>query len=314
MIEVLRTGPLATIQDLGRPGYAGYGVSPSGAADRAGHRLANRLVANPEGAATIEVTLGGLEIVPSRGVWIAVSGAPLPVVVGSAPAPGDPSGGGRAGGGRAGGEVGMNAPVYLPAGRRLALGRPEAGLRSYLAVRGGLDVPLVLGSRSTDTLAVLGPAPLAVGDRIAVLPPGPEQPNVDLAPVRSLPTDVRLRIEAGPRADWLRPEAFDLLTGADWSVSANSNRVGVRLEGPLLERAIEDELPPEGLVRGAVQVPPGGQPIIFLADHPVTGGYPVVAVVLGADLPGLAQARPGQRVHLCWGLRPLRCPILREEP
>lgn len=281
MIEVIRTGPLATIQDLGRPGYAEFGVSPSGAADSPSHRLANRLVANPEDAATIEITLGGLEILSTRGGWVALTGAPLPAMAGNRP-------------------VAMNAPTYLPPGSRLTLGTATIGLRSYLAIRGGLRIPSVLGSRSTDTLAGLGPRPLAVGDVIGILPPGPRFPNVDLAMIRSLPEITELRIEPGPRADWLTVESFHRLSQAVWTVSPDSNRVGVRLDGSRLDRAIDDELPPEGLVRGAIQVPSAGQPIIFLADHPVTGGYPVVAVVLGADLPLLAQARPGQAVHLRW--------------
>ncbi len=294
VIEVLATGPLATIQDLGRPGYAEFGVSPSGAADLPSHRLANRLVANPEDAATIEITLGGLEITSTCGVWIALTGAPVPATVGQ-----------RA--------MAINSPTYLPGGSRLRLGTTAIGLRSYLAVRGGLRMPSVLGSRSTDTLAGLGPARLAVGDLIDTLPPGPDYPNVDLAMTRSLPDLTELRIEPGPRADWLDAESLSLLTQAQWFVSTDSNRVGVRLDGPRLNRAIDDELPPEGLVRGAIQVPPGGQPIIFLADHPVTGGYPVVAVVLGEDLPLLAQARPGQPVHLRWTPSSVQRPTLLED-
>jgi len=276
---VLRTGPLATVQDLGRPGYADVGVSPSGAADRASHRLANRLVGNPEGAATIEVTLGGLAVVSDRGVWVALTGALVDATVG-------------------GRQVALNGPCYLPAHQQLQLGTATAGLRTYLAVRGGLGVPQVLGSRSTDVLGGLGPAPLRAGDRLPVLPAGVLQPNVDLAPVAAPPAVVDARIEPGPRADWLSPEARDLLTRVRWAVSADTNRVGVRLEGARLDRVRTDELPPEGVVRGAVQVPPDGRPIVFLADHPVTGGYPVVAVVRGADLAALAQARPGCTVRL----------------
>jgi biotin-dependent carboxylase-like uncharacterized protein len=281
VIEIVRTGPLATVQDLGRPGYADLGVSPSGAADLASHRLANRLVANPEDAATIEVTLGGLEIVTDRGAWVAVTGAPVPVTIQGRP-------------------VGINGPVHVPPGGRLALGLAAGGLRSYLAVRGGIGVEPVLGSRSTDTLGGIGPGRLRPGDRLPVLAPGPEQPCVDLAPVSPPPAVVEAGIEPGPRAGWLSPDALPLLAAGPWRVSADTDRVGVRLDGPRLERSRTGELASEGIVRGAIQVPPSGQPIVFLADHPVTGGYPVVAVVRGADLARLAQARPGCEVRLRW--------------
>jgi biotin-dependent carboxylase-like uncharacterized protein len=281
VIEVLATGPLATLQDLGRPGYADVGVSPSGAADPVSHRLANRLLANPEQAATIEVTLGGLALRSDRDCWIAVTGAPVPLRVGPR-------------------EEGVNAPVHLPAGHVVALGTADTGLRSYLAVRGGFGVTPVLGSRSTDSLGGVGPAPLRIGDRLPVLPPPTLLPHVDLAPVAALPDVVQARLEPGPRADWLHPESLARLVDGPWHVSVDTSRMGVRLEGVPLVRDRDGELAPEGVVRGAVQVPPNGRPIVFLADHPVTGGYPVVAVVRSADLSGLAQARPGQPVRLRW--------------
>ncbi|MFE5211826.1 biotin-dependent carboxyltransferase family protein [Streptomyces sp. NPDC056600] len=271
-LEVLATGPLATVQDLGRPGLAAVGVGLSGAADRGSLRLANRLVGNEEGAAGVEVTFGGLSVRALRPVTVAVTGAVCPVDGGA-----------------------VNAVTHLAAGSRLTLGTPAAGLRSYLAVRGGITVPEVLGSRSWDALAGLGPEPLAVGD---VLPAGPASgppPCVDLAPVAA-PTagEVLLRVLPGPRDDWFPPSAVRELLSATWTVGAASDRVGMRLDGPALERVREGELPSEGMVPGALQVPPGGRPVLFLADHPVTGGYPVLAVVLRRDLDRAAQARPGQ--------------------
>jgi biotin-dependent carboxylase-like uncharacterized protein len=280
-LTVLRPGPLATVQDLGRPGYADVGVGPSGAADPVSHRRANRLVGNPDGAATVEATLGGLRVRAGRTLWVALTGAPAPADVD-----------GRA--------VPLDAPLALPAGAVLTLGTPPAGLRTYLAVRGGVDVPPVLGSRSTDVLAGLGPAPLAAGDRLPIGTCAADWPAVDVAPVRPLPATTCLRLFPGPRRDWLSAGSVATLAAARWTVSAESNRVGVRLDGPALTRAVTGELAPEGLVRGAVQVPPSGQPIVFLADHPVTGGYPVVAVVARADLPLLAQTRPGQEISLRW--------------
>jgi biotin-dependent carboxylase-like uncharacterized protein len=178
-------------------------------------------------------------------------------------------------------------------GAELSVWLPPVGLRTYLAVRGGVDVPPVLGSRSTDTLSGLGPAPLKPGDRLPVGTLQAEEPFVDVAPIRRPSSAPVLRVLPGPRRDWLDPAAWTALTTQPWTVTADSNRVGLRLAGPSLPRTRDDELPSEGLVPGAVQVPPDGAPVLFLADHPVTGGYPVLAVVTTADLPAAAQLRPG---------------------
>ena len=190
----------------------------------------------------------------------------------------------------------MYAPMHVRAGEVLELGVPETGLRTYLAVRGGLDVPSVLGARCTDTLAGLGPPVLRRGTRLPVGVPIGAVPAIDLAPQAAYPAEMRLRILLGPRDDWFTPEAIAALTGSRYLVTSECDRVGVRLEGAPLSRRVEEELKSEATVRGAVQVPPSGQPILFLADHPVTGGYPVVAVVVEDDLHLVAQARPGQCV------------------
>jgi biotin-dependent carboxylase-like uncharacterized protein len=278
VLRVLAPGVLATVQDAGRTGWAAIGVPRSGAADRAAHDLANRLVGNRPGAATVEVTAGGLRVRAERTVLVAVTGAPVVVTVG-----------GRA--------AALNAPLVLPAGADLGLGIPPVGLRSYLAVRGGVGVEPVLGSRSTDTLSGLGPGRLAAGDVLPVGGDAGEEPVVDVAPVRGPVDRPVLRVLAGPRRDWLTDDAWAVLTGREWTVSADSDRVGLRLTGPRLERARDDELPSEGLVPGAVQVPPDGAPVLFLADHPVTGGYPVLAVVVTADLSAAAQLRPGDELR-----------------
>lgn len=281
-LHILAPGPLATLQDLGRPGWAHVGVSASGAADRGSHRLANRLVGNDHDAATIEALFGGLAFTVDTSVVVAVTGAPVPVTVNDRP-------------------VTLHGPLYLGAGDVVRLGLPMAGLRSYVAVRGGLDVPPVLGSRSWDSLASLGPAPLAA-DAIIPIGDGPTRPPaVDAAPVT--PPDlgpVTVRALPGPRSEWLLDGA-DALGLTEWVVSTHSDRVGVRLDGYPLERAPafeRAELPSEGIVRGAVQVPAGGLPVVFLSDHPVTGGYPVVAVLPEAETDRLAQARPGQAVRI----------------
>ena len=278
-LEVLETGPLALLEDLGRPGLAAYGVARSGAADRGSFLLGARLLGQGPAYAAVEVTYGGLAVRARGSVTVVVTGAPAPAMVDDRPAP-------------------HAAPFLLRAGQVLRLGPPPTGLRTYLSVRGGFAVRPVLGSRATDTLSGIGPPPLQPGDVLPVEPPVGE-PTVDVAPV-AVPTDgvVELRTVPGPRDDWLA-EPLDL-EQQTWTVSARSNRVGLRLEGsPLTWHPDRTgvELPSEGVVRGAVQVPPGGQPVLFLADHPVTGGYPVVAVVIEADVDRAAQAVPGQGVQ-----------------
>ncbi|MEV0384071.1 biotin-dependent carboxyltransferase family protein [Nonomuraea sp. NPDC050643] len=270
MIEVLAPGPYATVQDLGRPGLAHLGVPRSGAADAPSLRLANRLVGNAEGLAGVELTFGMARLRFADAAWVALAGAPL----------------------ASGADMGV--PFWVPAGGELRLGTPLWGLRTYLAVRGGIAVEPVLGSRSTDSLSGLGPEPLRAG---TLLPVGrPEGViTVDLAPLPG-PRPAVLRVLPGPRDDWFAPEALAELCGRAYTVSQDSNRVGVRLSGPELVRVKEGELPSEGMVTGAIQVPPSGQPIVFLADHPPTGGYPVIGVVRAADVPVAAQVRPGDEV------------------
>jgi biotin-dependent carboxylase-like uncharacterized protein len=280
-LEVLAPGPLSTVQDLGRPGWAALGVGRSGAADRGALRLANRLLGNPEGAAAVEATLGGLTVRSSADLVVAVTGASAPLRVG-----------GRA--------RSTHAAVLVRAGEQVQLGTPAAGLRSYLAVRGGVQVEPVLGSRSADLLSGLGPPPLRAGDRLPVGPaPTAAIPVVDVAGA-SAPTgdDVVVRAVAGPRADWFAPTALRVLTTTRWQASGDSDRVGVRLEGGRLERTRTGELPSEGMVPGALQVPPSGEPVLLLADAPSTGGYPVVAVLLAADVDRAAQLRPGQGLRI----------------
>ncbi len=276
-LEVLTTGASALVQDLGRPGLAASGVGRSGAADRAALRLANRLVANPEDAAGVETVFGGLSVRARRPLTVALAGAPAPADIDGRP-------------------MGHHAVLTLRRGQVLTLGAPPSGLRTYLAVRGGIAVPPVLGSRATDVLSGVGPAPLGPGDLLAVGPEPSTFPIIDVAPVAGPPAGVvTLRAVPGPRADWMKDAAA--LARTTWTASSRSDRVGMRLEGEPLRRLDRGELPSEGMVRGAIQVPPGGEPVLFLADHPVTGGYPVVAVVLDADVDRAAQVRSGQQVR-----------------
>ena len=278
-LEVIAPGPLATVQDLGRRGHAAMGVGAAGAADPDALRLANRALGNPEDAAVIEVTLGGLAVRCHGGIFATVTGAPAPIAVaGRAEAP--------------------YTVFYAPDGVELRLAAPPVGMRSYLGVRGGVTVPPVLGSRSTDTLAALGPDPLSPGTVLAVGPPPAAPPLVDVLPVAGPAAgDVWLRVLPGPRDDWFTDEAHRTLLSRPYEVSSEIDRVGMRLAGPRLARARAGELPSEGMVTGALQVPPSGLPVLFLADHPLTGGYPVIAVVAAADVGRAAQARPGQRLR-----------------
>jgi len=279
VLHVLRAGPLATVQDLGRPGLAHLGVPRGGAADRGSLGLANRLVGNAPGAACLEVTLGGLEIRAGGSITVAVTGAAGDLRVAGRP-------------------VAPAAVVTVPAGGSLEIGTATAGLRWYLAVRGGLDVPAELGSRATDTLSGLGPPPVAAGD---LLPVGTETagwPLVDVAPVAPPPAaGVVLGLLPGPRDERLAPGELARLLATTWRVAPASDRVGVRLDGPPLRLATGREAASEGVVRGGIQVPAGGRPVMFLADHPVTGGYPVVACVPQGDVDRAAQLRPGQEVR-----------------
>ena len=266
MIEVLAPGPLATVQDAGRPGWTSLGVPRSGAFDLPALRAANRLVGNDPDAPGVEVVLGGLALRALRAVTVALAGAVCP-----------------------GADFGV--ALTLPAGAVLRLGPPARGLRSYLGVRGGVAVVPVLGSASTDTLSGLGPSPLAAGDRLepgravagavsgAAVPP----------PAAGLIGPVLLDVRLGPREDWFADPAALLRT--TWRVRAESDRVGVRLDGPPLARARAGELPSEPVLPGAIQVPGDGRPIVFGPDAPVTGGYPVIGVV--TNLAAAAQLRPG---------------------
>jgi biotin-dependent carboxylase-like uncharacterized protein len=272
-LTVLAPGPLTTVEDDGRPGQAALGIGRSGACDRASARLANRLVGNRADAALLEVTFGGLAVRAEADLLVVTTGARCP----GAP---------------------HAAPAVLRRGAELRLGPPVSGLRTYLAVRGGIDVPAVLGSRSTDVLAGLGPPVVTAGDVLPVGEPTAPLPGVDLAPVAEPSAhEVTVAVVRGPRDDWFGDAGWAELTDRTWQVTSESNRVGLRLDGAPLDRLREGELPSEGMVRGALQVPPSGTPVLFLADHPVTGGYPVIGYVVDADVDRCAQLRPGQSLR-----------------
>lgn len=279
-LQVLEPGPLCLVEDLGRPGLGHLGVSRSGAADRGALALANRLVGNAEHAAGLEVLLGGFRARAVGDSWFAVAGAFGGIRVGDR-------------------DVAPYSAALAHDGEEIAIATATRGLRYVLAVRGGFDVAPVLGSRSRDTLAALGPEPVGAGetlaigaaaeasvpplDRLAAYPPGDGPVTLELLP--------------GPRADWFPPAARELLFDAAWRTSAAADRVGTRLEGPPLDRRVAGELPSEATVPGSIQVSTSGQPTILGPDRPVTGGYPVIAIVATSSLDAVAQLRPGQGVR-----------------
>jgi biotin-dependent carboxylase-like uncharacterized protein len=279
-LHVEQPGALALVEDLGRPGFAHLGVGASGALDRGALALANRLVGNSDGVAALELLVGGFRARFEGEAWFAVTGA-----WGSVRLDGRP--------------IAPYTAARARDGSVLELGVAERGIRYVLAVRGGVDVPAVLGSRSRDTLAGIGPEPVVSG---SVLPVGAE-------PAASVPVidqdvafppeqgAVTLALLPGPRADWFTDAARATLFDTGWRLSEQADRIGARLEGPALDRRRTGELASEATVPGSIQVAGGGQPTILLADRPVTGGYPVIAIVAPASLDAVAQLRPGQAVR-----------------
>lgn len=287
-IEIVRASALTTVQDLGRPGYAHLGVPRSGALDVAAHRLANHLVGNEPGAATLETTLTGVVVRALVPTVAAVCGAVAPIRRDGRPAP-------------------WAAPIALSAGETLDVGPATRGVRNYVAFAGGVAAAPVLGSRATDLLSGLGPRKLSDGDVLPLGPPtGPPHPAdaypvtvtaPDLDPDLDRQSGFELPILPGPRAGDFPEPAWQALTGGEYTVSQSSNRIALRLDGSPLPRTGPDTIPSEGAVLGAIQVPADGLPIVFLADHPPTGGYPVIAVVPVAALGLAAQAPPGARLR-----------------
>ncbi|UVJ41708.1 carboxyltransferase domain-containing protein [Arthrobacter sp. CJ23] len=309
-IRIVAPGALSLIEDLGRRGYGPLGVSAAGALDRESLRRANRLVGNSPTAAAVETVNGGLVVEAVGDQVIAVAGAPATLTIQS------PSGiwvenGETFDGEASEGElqpgpqrtVSMATPFALLDGEVLAIGAPESGFRTYLAIRGGADVPAALGSRSSDTMSGIGPAPLAPGQ---FLPVGTDTASAAVGSPELQPGFPELGGESGitvldiipgPREDWFEPSALDSLCSQSWQVTPQSNRVGMRLAGEPLRRSRDGELPSEGTMAGAIQIPPAGLPVLFLADHPITGGYPVIGVVADEHLDRAAQVPIGGSIR-----------------
>lgn len=284
-VEVVRPSLQLLVQDAGRPGFAALGVSASGVADRVAMRAANRAVGNTPAAAVLESVGGAVLRFHGAGV-AAVTGATGSLTLT------DIDGIERT--------LLPGVPFATVDGDELTLGHPERGLRSVIAVRGGFAPAAALDSRATDTLAGLGPAPLAAGDLLPLGAAAVSAVEPDPVP-RALPASgelVSLEITLGPRDDWFTAAGVEALTAQEWTVTPRSDRVGIRLHGDVpLERAVGGELPSEGAVTGAIQVPPDGQPVLFLPDHPLTGGYPIIGALTDRSLDLAAQLPPGVRVR-----------------
>ena len=275
MLKVLETGPQATFQDLGRTGYSGLGVSPSGAFDRGAARRANRMLGNDENSAVIEILFGGFEVVAENPVRIVFTGTDADVFVDKR-------------------RMRTNTVLDIQKGQtvRLEIG---TGLRAYLAISGGFAVEPVLGSVATDTLSGIGPDPITSGTS---LPTNAKNPTAELPQTKHLPTQFVpkshevLDIVLGPRQDWFAETAE--LFNQTFQISSDSDRFGVNLIASRpLQRAYDGELASEGAMRGALQIPPSGHPVAFGADHPITGGYPVIGVLTSESVDKMAQLSPG---------------------
>ncbi|MDQ0871023.1 KipI family sensor histidine kinase inhibitor [Arthrobacter sp. V1I9] len=292
-LRILSPGLQSLVQDLGRPGHTGLGVGAAGALDRSSLRRANRLVGNAATAAAVETVAGGLTVQAVGDQILAATGAAGQLTL------------------RRADEDQEDAESYserniptaeafvLLDGEVLTVGAPKRGVRSYLAVRGGVAAEEVLGSSSTDTLSGLGPAPLAAGD---VICPGDATvsqvvSSPELQPDFPGPGVTLLDVVPGPREDWFDGAEVESFYSQEWEVTPRSNRVGMRLAGEALQRSREGELPSEGTVTGALQVPPEGMPVLFLADHPVSGGYPVIGVVVDHQLDLAGQVPIGARIR-----------------
>jgi len=282
-IEVLEPGLLTTVQDLGREGFGPLGVSPSGAADPVSLRLGNRLLGNDDNSPALEMTLLGGAFRFTTETAIALTGSDFGATLDDAP-------------------LSLWASYRVPAGSILRLGATRSGARCYLCVQGGFAVPLVLRSASTHLLSSLGGfqgRPLRRDDVLPVHPASGafRKSRAGAGALQALAPRKILRVTAGPQADWFPESARDAFYAFTWRVAENSNRMGLRLAGAPILADPPRELLTEGVSLGAIQIPPGGQPIILFVEQQTTGGYPKIANVISADMHSLGQLRPRDEIR-----------------
>jgi len=303
-VVVLEAGLLTTVQDLGRPGHAAWGVSASGAADPLSLRAGNLLVGNPEGAGALELTLQGGALRFDDEALVAVTGSDLSPTIES---------------GAARRPLALWAAEPVAAGTVVRFGTTRSGARSYLCVRGGIDLPPVLGSVSTHLLTGLGGfegRALRSGDRLPIgLDPGApaRRMRIGADEIRKVPFRKLLRVTPGPQEGWFTSASLARFVETEYEVSEEANRMGLRLLGPALDRSREDPMLTEGVCLGDVQVPESGRPIVLFAEQQTTGGYPKIACVVCADLPALGQLRPRDRIRFEWTTLESARALLREQ-
>jgi antagonist of KipI len=284
-ILVEHPGLLTTVQDLGRFGYSHLGISPTGAADPLSLHIANRLVSNGDNAAALEMTLHGASLRFTQAALIAITGAECPITIDAKP-------------------VSAACSITINSGSLLSIGPMTRGARTYLAVHGGIQVPLIMGSASTHLAASFGGyqgRALRKGDVLQLVTANPPRPRPIHMSTPTLPAPgdiVQLRVTAGPQRDWFTDETFSTFLESQFSVTEQSNRTGLRLTGTttILPNRTTDFLS-DGVSLGAIQIPQDGQPIVLFVDQQTTGGYPKIANVISADIPRVAQLRPRDNVR-----------------
>ena len=286
-IKIIKAGLLTTIQDMGRFGYQETGMSVSGVMDTRSTSLANILAGNDEGEGVLEVTVMGPTIEFTADNIIAVTGGDLGATLDGAPLP-------------------LYQAVLVKAGQTLGFAFPKSGARAYVAFAGGLDVPAVMGSKSTNLKSRIGGfegRKLEAGDVIGFAAPKTALPNME---ARKLPAQdfsaksLEIRVVLGPQDDCFPQSSIDTFFNSEYTISNEYDRMGCRMQGPVIKHKVGGDIITDGISFGAVQVPSHGNPIVMMADHQTTGGYTKIGNVISVDLPILAQCMPGHKIHFKW--------------
>ena len=286
-IKIIKAGLLTTIQDMGRYGYQETGMSVSGVMDTRSASLANILVGNDENEGVIEVTMMGPTIEFTADNIIAVTGGDLTAALDGAP-------------------LATYQAILVKAGQILSFAAPKSGARAYIAFAGGLDVPVVMGSKSTNLKSKIGGfegRKLEAGDEIPFTAPKTVLPNMGerkLAAPDFSAKSHEIRVALGPQDDCFPQSSIDTFYNGEYTISNEYDRMGCRMQGPVIKHKVGGDIITDGISFGAVQVPSHGNPIVMMADHQTTGGYTKIGNVISVDLPILAQCMPGHKIHFKW--------------
>lgn len=290
-IKILQAGPLTTIQDKGRFGYQKSGIGQAGVMDQEAYAAANRLAGNLPGVAVLEMTMLGATLQFTEKHICALTGADMQAKLDGVPQE-------------------RYKSFYVEAGQTLALGFAQSGLRGYFAVQGGIEVPKVLGSRSTDVKSHLGGLEgraLKNGDELEVGESDNMPPIYKSLPVPEYTDEVGVRAIPGPQDDFFTEKGIETFFNTSYTVTPQSDRMGIRLDGPAIENKSGVDIVSDGITFGSVQIPANGMPIILMADHQTTGGYAKLATIASADLSKLAQIKPGQKIRF------IKCTVLEAQ-